>query len=245
MSTSGRTTAASLEPVERSSIYIQAQESIKDYIVRNQLMPGAPLPPEGALARQLGISRNSVREAIKALETLGVVVTKRGTGLFVGDFNFDVILENLPYGLQSDLSELSDLLEVRRLLELGMVEKVVELVDDEQVARLRVVLDEMRAKASAGESFPEQDRAFHRELYTRVGNRVLTKLIDIFWLTHHRTAANTDIEDPNPWSTYEWHETILDALQRRDAAALKTTIDRHYDGIYERLSPRAGGKGRK
>lgn len=226
-----------IEPVERSSIYQQAQDSIKDYIVRNQLTPGAPLPPEGTLAKHLGISRNSVREAIKALETIGLVEIRRGTGLFVGDFTFDVILDNLPYGLQNDMKELADLLEVRRVLELGLSDRVVELADDIQVARLRHVLNEMRQKAEAGESFPNEDRAFHRELYARVGNRVLSKLIDIFWLTHHRTAANRDIRDPDPMSTYAWHEAILDALQARDENVLRTTIDRHYDGIYERLSP--------
>jgi DNA-binding FadR family transcriptional regulator len=236
VSPSARTTPGTLRPVDQvESIYVRAQESIKDYVLRNHLVAGTQLPPEGTLAKQLGISRNSVREAIKALETLGVVETRRGTGLFVGDFNFDVILDNLPYGLQNDLSELADLLEVRRVLELGMVGRVVALVDEAQLSNLRHVLDEMRIKAEAGESFPDEDRAFHRELYSRVGNRVLIKLIEIFWLTHHRTAANTDIQDPDPWSTYEWHEAIYNALASREPQSLAAKIDRHYDGIYARL----------
>lgn len=224
--------------MDQRSIYTRTQESIKDYIVQNQLMPGTPLPPEGALAQQLGVSRNSVREAVKSLETVGVIVTRRGTGLFVGDFTFDVILDNLPYGLQNDMKELTDLLEVRRVLELGMAERAVDLVDDEQLDRLRRILERMREKALSGKAFPAEDRAFHCELYARVGNRVLTKLIDVFWLTHHKTAASTDIEDPNPVSTYEWHEAIYEALAARNSADLKTRIDRHYDGIYQRLERR-------
>lgn len=230
------TTTPALEPVEQTkSIHLRAQESIKDFIIRNQLMPGAPLPPEGSLAKQLGISRNSVREAIKALESLGVVETRRGTGLFVGDFTFDVLLDNLPYGLQSDMTALEDLLEVRRVLETGMAHRVAALVDDEQLAGLRHALDEMRARAEAGNSFPQEDRAFHQLLYAKVDNRVLSKLIDVFWLAHHRTALNTDIKDPNPYSTYEWHEAIYSALASRKVDELVATIDRHYDGIYERL----------
>lgn len=227
---------AGLQPVDQAkSVHLRAQENIKDYIIQNRLLPGSPLPPEGTLARLLGISRNSVREAVKALATLGVVESRHGSGLFVGDFTFDVILDNLPYGLQNESSELGDLLEVRRVLELGMVGKVIELVDDAQLAELRTVLAAMHAKASSGESFPVEDRAFHRTLYARVGNRVLTKLIDVFWLTHHRTAASTDITDPDPMSTYAWHEAIYEALVRREPEELAQTIDRHYDGIYRRL----------
>lgn len=225
-----------LQPVDHAkSVYLRAQESIKDYIVQNRLLPGSPLPPEGTLAKLLGISRNSVRESVKALATVGVVESRHGSGLFVGDFNFDVILDNLPYGLQGASGELTDLLEVRRVLELGMVEKVVALVDEEQLAELRVVLTAMLNKASRGESFPEEDRAFHRTLYEHVGNRVLTKVIDVFWLTHHRTAMNIDIDDPDPMSTYAWHEAIYEALVEREPQKLWQTIDRHYDGIYHRL----------
>jgi len=226
-----------IAPVEQTrSIHLRAQDSIKDFIIRSQLLPGTPLPPEGALAKQLGISRNSVREAIKALESLGVVETRRGSGLFVGDFTFDVLLDNLPYGLQNDMSELSDLLEVRRVLETGMARRVLDLVDEDQLRSLRRVLDEMRARAEAGNSFPEEDRAFHQQLYARVDNPVLSKLIDVFWLAHHRTAQNTDIKDPNPYSTYEWHEAIFSALASGEADELVATIDRHYDGIYQRVN---------
>lgn len=234
--------APAIAPVEQTrSIHLRAQESIKDFIAKSQLLPGSPLPPEGALAKQLGISRNSVREAIKALESLGVVETRRGSGLFVGDFTFDVLLDNLPYGLQSDMSELSDLLEVRRVLETGMAHRVLELVDESQLQSLRRVLDDMRSRAEAGSSFPEEDRAFHQQLYAKVDNRVLTKLIDVFWLAHHRTSQSTDIKDPNPYSTYEWHEAIYAALVSRKVADLVATIDRHYDGIYLRLNRSTAG----
>ncbi len=227
----------SIRPVEQTRpVYLLAQESIKDYIIRNQLAPGSSLPPEGTLAKLLGISRNSVRESVKSLETLGVVVARQGSGLFVGDFTFDVLLDNLPYGLHSDMSELADLLEVRRVLETGMVGRVLELVDEAQLNTLRSILDTMRERAEADQTFPAEDRAFHHALFARVGNRVLIKLIDVFWLAHNRTAASTDIRDLNPRSTHQWHEAIYAALVSGKAADLVATLDHHYDGIFELLN---------
>ena len=229
-----------INPVEQPrSVHLRAQDSIKDYIISGKLLPGAPLPPEGTLAKQLHISRNSVREAIKALESLGVVETRRGSGIFVGDFTFDVLLDNLPYGLQSDMSELADILEVRRVLETGMAQKVLDLIDEVQIKGLRAILDQMRVRAEDGQSFPDEDRAFHKQLFAKVDNRVLSRLIDVFWLAHDRAAQHSDLVDPNPLSTYQWHEEIFSALTSGKADLLLENIDQHYDGIYARLSRNA------
>lgn len=225
-----------LAPVAQlPSVHLTAQARIREFILSQRLPPHAPLPPEGELAKRLGISRNSVREAVKALASLGIVETRRGSGLFVGNFTFDALLDSLPYGLQGDLGELRDLLAVRRLLETHMAERVVDLVDDAQLGVLRRILDRMKEVALSGRAFPAEDRAFHLELNSRVGNRVITKLIDIFWQAHHRAASGSVIDDPNPEHTYMAHEAIYAALVSREAEELRLTLDKHYDGIYERL----------
>ena len=75
------------------------QEQIKRVITERELQPGDLLPPEGQLAEDLGVSRGSVREAIKSLESLGIVESKHGAGVCVREFNFDSILEFLSFGL--------------------------------------------------------------------------------------------------------------------------------------------------
>ncbi|HZQ05535.1 MAG TPA: GntR family transcriptional regulator, partial [Anaerolineae bacterium] len=87
----------------RQLLYQTVQEEIKNYIIENELRAGDPLPTEGELARQLDISRNSVREAVKSLEALGILEARSGSGLFVRNFNFDSILDNLPYGIMFSL----------------------------------------------------------------------------------------------------------------------------------------------
>src|ERR1700720_51283 len=101
-----------LNALKRTPLLHQIQEEIKSYVIRNNLKPGDALPSEGDLARQLGIGRNSVREAVKSLEVLGILEARAGSGLFVKAFTFDAIINNLPYGLLSEVKTVRDMAEV-------------------------------------------------------------------------------------------------------------------------------------
>ena len=125
----------SLRTLERRPLYRQVQEAIKEYIITNRLEAGDALPPEGELATQLGISRNSVREGVKALQVLGVVDSRVGSGMFVRPFSFDPIFENLPDSLIVDLGMVEDMLEQRRVLDLGIAADLIEAVTPAQLPR--------------------------------------------------------------------------------------------------------------
>ena len=112
-----------ISPLKKApSLHVSVQESLRAYIVENRLEAGAPLPPEGELAQQLGVSRNSVREGVKALESLGVLEMRRGVGVFVKAFSFEPLLANLTYGLGDALTQIADVIAVRRGLEVGMID---------------------------------------------------------------------------------------------------------------------------
>src|SRR5690554_4139090 len=118
-----------LKPLKRAPLLYQSvQEAIQNYINENDLKPGDPLPAESELARQLQVSRNSVREAVKALESIGILETRRGSGLFVKNFSFDPVLETLPYALLTDIDELVDLLEIRCILEVSMISSAIQMM---------------------------------------------------------------------------------------------------------------------
>jgi len=160
-----------LQPLAKPpSLHQSVQVALKEYITTADLKPGDALPAESELARQLGVSRNSVREAVKSLEMVGIVETRRGSGVFVGSFSFDPLLEALPYGLMVDTHDLIDLLDVRGALEDSMVPRAIAAQTPEQIVRLRNVLDAMRERAEANERIDREDRAFHRTLFEVVGN---------------------------------------------------------------------------
>ena len=229
----------SLRPLQRPPLLSHAvQEAIRAYILDNNLRPGDPLPAESELARQLGVSRNSVREAVKGLESLGVLEMRRGSGIYVRDFSFEPLLENLAYGLLSGVDELAELLEVRRVLETGMIQQAIVLVSTQQVDKLQSVLNHMRERAERGEAFPEEDRLFHQVLFANVNNRILQKLIDIFWLAFHNAVEHKALSsrDAAPMLTYRNHMAIAEAVQARDVATARSALEQHYTEIVERLT---------
>lgn len=225
----------SLKRLERPALFRSVQDNIKNYILENNLTAGAPLPPEMELARQLGVSRSSVREAVKALESLGILETRRGSGLFVQDFSFEPLLENLPYGLLFDLSQLADLLAIRRVLETGMVETALTVITPEQLSHLRGLTRQMLARAERGQTFPDEDREFHATLFAGLQNQVLLKLLDTFWLTFHKAAQLTDLQDRDPMRTYRDHVAILEAVEAGEAVQVRLALDQHYLSLEERL----------
>lgn len=224
-----------LKRLDRPALFRSVQDVIKNYILENNLAAGAPLPPEAELARQLGVSRSSVREAVKALESLGILESRRGSGLFVQDFSFEPLLENLPYGLLFALPQLADLLAVRRVLETGMAGAALAVITPAQLTQLRLLTQQMLARAERGETFPDEDREFHATLFANLENQVLLKLLDTFWLTFHKAAQLTDLQDRDPLRTYRDHVAILESVEAGEAEQVRLALDQHYLSLEERL----------
>lgn len=217
-------------------LYQAVQDEVKSYIIEHALVAGDALPPETELAEQLGVSRNSVREAVKSLETLGIVEARTGAGLFVRSFSFDPLLENLAYGLMFDLKDLADILEVRFHIEHSMVDQAVAAVTDEQLQQLHAILERMRMALEQGESYTEEDRLFHSTLWANVSNRSVGKIVDVFWtvFSHARQHAAVP-SNPDHQEIYQWHVAIVEALERHDVEGARVAMVRHYGNIQKHL----------
>jgi DNA-binding FadR family transcriptional regulator len=213
-------------------LYQAVQDEVKSYIIEHALMPGDALPPETELAEQLGVSRNSVREAIKSLETLGIVEARTGAGLFVRNFSFDPLLENLAYGLMFDLRDLADILEVRFHIEHSMIDQAVAAVTEEQLQQLHAILERMRRALEHSESYMEEDRLFHRTLWANVKNRSVGKIVDVFWMIFSQARQHRPIpSNPDHSEIYQWHVDIVAALAGRNVEAARVAMVRHYGNI--------------
>lgn len=222
-----------LRPVSRPPLlHVTVQEAIRAYILNNRLQAGDPLPPEGELAQRLDVSRTSIREAVKALESLGILETRRGSGIFVRNFSFEPLLNNLHYGLLFDLKELAELLRVRCILEQGMLEDAMAAMSEAQIAKLQNALDEMHERARHGERFPREDRLFHYYLFEHLGNQTFLKIADVFWLVFHKALENNLFsQEGDPMPTYRNHVAILDAIRGGNVEDVRVALDKHYGGL--------------
>ena len=231
-----RTDIKGLRPISIRSIYEEIQERIKEYVVLNNLQPGDPLPTETQLAEQLGVSRTVVREGLRALESLGVIHSRRGEGHYVSSFSLDPILQNLGYSMLVDVEDVEEILAVRQGLEESFIGEAIAVMDEGTLAQLRALIAEIRRKAEAGEIFRQEDLKFHRLIYERVGNRLLLKLLDVFWEVYKNLRNQALLLPVDLVAEAKNHEEILRAIEAKQVEEARRQIVNHFDGVKARLA---------
>jgi DNA-binding FadR family transcriptional regulator len=226
-----------LRPLPRRDlIHQQVQSALRDYIVNERLRPGDPLPPESELARALVVSRNSVREAVKALEGVGIIEARSGSGLYVREFTLEAVLGHFAFGMLFDVQALGEILDVRLILETGMVERVVLSTSAEQLERLDETIEDWREATARGEYSASHDRAFHAILYETGHNPLLGQILGAFWRVFYEARGKALVPEPlDPAETLALHVAILEALRKGDVAATRGAVNAHHEGIKRRV----------
>jgi GntR family transcriptional repressor for pyruvate dehydrogenase complex len=191
---------------------------IRELISSGDLAPGARLPPEGDLAAELGASRNTVREAVRALVTARVLDVRRGDGTFVTSLRPELLLEGIGAAVELMQEGFSlELIGVRRILEPAATALAAGRIDDDTLERLRSCLDRMRAAASEAERI-EHDAAFHAIVGSASGNETLASMLNAVSSRTIRTRAWRGlVEEGAGARTIAQHQDILAALEARDA----------------------------
>ena len=224
-------------PINRPPpLHVSVQESLRTYIRENSLAPGAALPSESFLAQQLGVGRNSVREAIRALESVGILETRRGIGVFVRAFSFAPLLDNLAYGLGDRLRDVDELREIRRVLEVGLIDRIIAEISPADIAALRAVTERMRQRAERNENFATEDQEFHDLLFRCHDNRTLSRLLRIFWEAFYKASDFANLTNTDPLATWRDHHEIVEAIAAGDVARARQRLDAHYHGIQDVLN---------
>jgi len=216
------------------ALYKAVCDYIKQYIIENNLKAGDPLPSEGQLADDLGVGRGSVREAVKSLQSLRIIDVQHGTGLFVRELNFEPMLENFKFGMQFDSRTISELLQIRILLETAVIGSAVEKIDEDALQDLDALLGQWVTYNQEGKDFTELDEDFHRILYSVLDNNTLMQLFDVFWEVFWELELG-NIVKADPVKELQTHQQILDAVKARDVELTRTRLLQHFDYINERI----------
>ena len=202
-----------------------AVEQIIAYINEFNLQPGDQLPNEIELMDKLKVGRGTIREAIKSLNSKGIVVIKRGIGTFLAD-QPGVSDDPLGFTFESDKTKvLMDALELRLLIEPPMVVKTAELISDEQVLQLRQLTDEIEDLIKKNKDYTTQDVAFHTLLAQISGNRVIEKLIPIIAGAIEQAIDVTDKALTK--ETILMHHQIVEALKHHDPITASQAMKKH------------------
>jgi DNA-binding FadR family transcriptional regulator len=207
------------------------QERIVALIHERGLTPGSPMPTEVQLMELLGASRNSVREAVRALQALGIVEIRHGHGTFVGHASLDALTPSFAFRVRSGpggIRALHDLVEVRELIETGLIGQVAQSTSAPRLAALE-------ALANGMDRDREADRAFHALLYDSCGNELVLQLIGLFWDVYHEVEPTLGPPEERTAEIAVNHRRIVAALRARDAEAAREAMRLHFRDVKARI----------
>ncbi|WP_328871274.1 FadR family transcriptional regulator [Streptomyces sp. NBC_00287] len=218
------------------------RRQVVQLILDRRLAPGAPLPTEAELMADLKVSRNSVREALKALQALDIVEIRHGYGTYVGHASMTPLVDGLTFRALArhahDTGALAEILQVREVLEEGLIRRVATTLTEAELDRLEGVVARMDAAGRAGLPFDELDREFHELLYASLGNALVPQLLGAFWTVFRRVSGELGRPDqPAPEVTVRRHRDIVDALRARDIEGAQRAMAVHFHGIEARTAP--------
>ncbi|WP_104087243.1 FadR/GntR family transcriptional regulator [Arthrobacter sp. GMC3] len=210
----------------------EAITKIKDMIISGELAAGDRLPPEKELSEKLGLSRSSLREAVKALEIIRVLDVRRGDGTYVTSLEPKLLAEALTFivDLHQDKSIL-EIFEVRRILEPAAAAMAAGRITAEQIAALRASVAGISADTGV-EALVEHDLLFHSLIATAANNSYLTSVLDGLNSNTVRARVWRGItQDAAVDRTLTEHIGIVDALARGDAELAKALLTVHISGV--------------
>lgn len=208
---------------------------IKDMILGGQLSAGDRLPPEKELSEQLGLSRSSLREAVKALETIRVLDVRRGDGTYVTSLEPKLLQESVSFmvELHSDTSVM-ELLEVRRILESSAAFSAANRITAEDIARLGTEIDDV--DTSSVEDLLDHDLRFHGIIAEAAGNAYLAGLLSGLNSRTARARIWRALTQQNAVErTLAEHRAIVAALENGDSELARAATMVHISGVEQWL----------
>jgi len=217
--------------------YDQVADQLRDLILGGGLIPGERLPNEPELATAFGVSRGTVREALRLLSSVGLIQTTRGVsgGTFVSEADPRAITDFLEtsFGLLSgtDAVSVEELLEARALLEIPAARLAAERRQPEHLEGMRLAIAEEQAASERGARFRHHHH-FHSVLLEAAGNRLLTVMtVPVFRVIRSRFLAE---REPEFWhGVDDDHGAILSCIEDGDASGAATAMERHLTRLRE------------
>jgi GntR family transcriptional repressor for pyruvate dehydrogenase complex len=223
--------ASRFEAVRKVRRYEQVAEQIRRLISDGTLKPGDLLPPERELAAKLGVGRSSIRDAVRTLEVMGILEPRQGHGTVVRDLSADALVVPLSLVLTRKRELVTELLDVRRMIEPGLAARAAKNATPEEIAHMEAILDRHEAKLRRGEQAIDEDSDFHYALALASRNSVILRVLDVL-MDLLRESRSRSLQVPGrPQRSFEGHRRILRAVRKGDAKAAEAAVRKHLKEI--------------
>jgi GntR family transcriptional repressor for pyruvate dehydrogenase complex len=201
----------------------------------NELGPGDRLPPERELSVMMGVSRSSLREALRALSILNILEMRQGDGTYITSLDTELLVEPMDFFLTMDQPSLPQLFEVRRLLEIETAGIAASRRTDEQVEVLEDCIQRAEQSTDNPAAFLQADIDLHEGIARATHNPILSRFIISLRIIGKASREKTVSIPGVMESTILAHTKLVDAIRLGDAVAARQAMKEHLDEIEHSL----------
>ena len=228
-------TETAFSPLQKQQTVAEAiSAEILDLLRQKELKSGDKLPPERELAEMLGVSRPSLREALRALSIMKVIDMRQGDGTYVSALNPEELVEHLEFVFMLDDSTMLQLFEARKIVEVGNVSLAAERISDEEMAALRACLEKSERSIDDPEAFMQADIELHEIITRAAGNPLLGRFMasigTLSRASRHKTTHMAGVTE----TAVEDHRQIVNAVEGHDSQAASAAMLRHLEHVEQK-----------
>jgi GntR family transcriptional regulator, transcriptional repressor for pyruvate dehydrogenase complex len=214
--------------IARVAISDEVISRFKDLIARRVFVPGGKLPPERELATALAVSRPTLRQALRALQIMGVIRSRQGSGSYLAESAADILREPLEFALAMKGIAETDLFETRCTLEVELASLAAKRRKEEDVAEMRDTLARMQASVGNPDSWCVHEIHFHNCIVRSARNAVMSTVMEMlsFMLLESRRATVRTLKDYP--SSYNAHYKVFIEIEKQDSHAAALAMVDHF-----------------
>jgi GntR family transcriptional repressor for pyruvate dehydrogenase complex len=231
-----------VKPIQKALATTKVFEALHEMIATGRFRRGEKLPPQEELARQLGVSRNTLREAVNQLTAMGFLKSRQGVGTVVEPPHPGGYLSTLGGQFLLDTLSVREFIEARICIERTAVRLAVKRAVKEDVRRLRAILEEQRKALKKGDTneFTRQDASFHLAVTQICGNRVLLKFLQTIQDMLQRFIGEVAQLPGAMDDALRFHSQMTDAMASKDPDLAETQMVLHLFDVVRRIESNLG-----
>ena len=225
-----------ITPIQKQSLSDNLARKINELIISSHFQSGDRLPTTAELARRFGVGQPTIREAIKKLETVGVLIVKHGSGIYVGDqvdslfLPNPIILDELP-----TKKLLLDLIEARTIIEVQASSAAAHNATEDNFKRMKTFLKKAKENLSNEDVLNDANMAFHREIALASGNYVLFQIASVLSKLFRKEQRLLIDIYMSMQDDYEQHVEILEILLKRDGKKAGKQMEKHLSHVRDAI----------